>query len=439
MKFRYYLILAALSYWLGSAIIHHNHKDYFLTSDAEGYYMYLPAVFIYGTFENYPTRTPAEYKFYPNTHKMATRFTYGIALMEAPFFFLAQLNRAIHGFPTDNANANDICVAFLFAGCFYVALGLYFMDKILRGYFANKKTVVFTLIVVYFGTNLMFYAMREPTMSHAFTFCLTAALLYYLPQFYNIQLIHPSQTTTSIRLTLLIGFLLGMIALIRPTNIMFAPLALFFNVYSVNDLKNRLQWFFKNLKILWLIPFVGVLLALPQMYYWHYLSGKWIVNIYEVMHNVTFSWVTPQFYKIFFHPCNGFLLYTPLMAFAIGGIVWMAWKNVMNGRLILFILLVITYAFASWPMWWFGHAFGYRSFIDYYPLLGLGMAFYINEVLKSRMSWFKYLNLFIFIFLIFVNFRLTIAPFYWQVEPDGSRIEDLYKVLNWVFDLSQWN
>ncbi len=305
MKFRYYLLLAALSYWLGSTIIHNNHSAYFLSSDPEGYYMYLPAIFIYGTFENYPTRTPAEYKFFPNTHKMATRFTYGVAFMEAPFFFAAQLSRKIQGLSTDDGYANDMSVALLFAGCFYTALGLFFMEKILRRYFENEKTVWFTMITLYFGTNLMFYAIREPTMSHAYTFCLTAALVFYLPQFYNLP--------PSVKSTLRIGFLLGLITLIRPTNILFIPFALLFDAFSLEKIKNRLQWFLKNIKTLWLIPLVILLIAVPQMLYWHYLSGKWILNIYKEIHDQTFNWSTPQFYKIFFHPCNGFLLYTPLM------------------------------------------------------------------------------------------------------------------------------
>lgn len=439
MKFRYYFILAILSFWLGSAIIHHNHKGYFLTSDAEGYYMYLPAIFIYGTFENYPTRTPAEYHFFPNTQKMATRFTYGVALMEAPFFFIAQISRQVQGYPTDDAYANDISVALLFAACFYAALGLYFSDRILRGYFSNLKTVYFTLIVLYLGTNLMFYAMREPTMSHAFSFCLTAALFYYLPRFYNNNRREIIFSTPSVSLTLLIGFLVGLITLIRPTNILFIVFAIFFDTYSINDIQNRFKWLWRNIKILWLIPAVCLLLALPQMYYWHYLSGKWIINVYDIMHKVTFSWTKPEFFKIMFHPCNGFLLYTPLMIFAIIGTVWVARKNIMNGRLISLILLIITYTFACWPMWWFGHAYGYRSFVDYYPLWAIGLAFYINQVLQSKVSWFKYLNAIVFSFFIFVNIRLTIAPFYWQVEPDGSKIEDLYKAINWVFDITKWN
>lgn len=183
MKFRYYLILALLSYWLGSAIIHYEHRGYFLSSDSEGYYLYLPAIFIYGSFANYPTRTPAEYQFYPNTNKIATRFTYGVALMEAPFFFAAQVYRKIQKLPIEDAYAEEISAALLFAGCFYTALGLFFMERILRRYFKNEKTIWLTLITLYFGTNLMFYAIREPSMSHAFTFCLTAALIFFYQDF----------------------------------------------------------------------------------------------------------------------------------------------------------------------------------------------------------------------------------------------------------------
>lgn len=429
MKFKYYFLLALFSYLLGSSIVGHNHQGLYLKSDPEGYYMYLPALFIYGTFENYPTQTPAEYHFYPNTNKIATRFTYGIALMEAPFFALAQLSRKIQGLPTDMPYANDISVAFLFAGCFYTCLGLYFMDKILSRYFKNRKTVILTLISLYLGTNLLFYAIREPTMSHAYSFCLVAALLYYLPLFY---------TTPSVSRALGIGFLLGLITLIRPTNILLIPFSLLFDAFTIQALKARFNWFLKNIKTVILIPLVMLLIAIPQMVYWHYLSGKWILNIYEVVHNQTFNWSTPQFYKILFHPCNGFLLYTPIMIFAIVGLVILAKKNMLNGRLISLSLLIIYYMFASWCMWWFGHAYGYRSFIDYYPLFGLGLAFYIDNILKSKLYSWRLLNMVVFVSLIFINLRLTIYPAYWQVEPDGSRIEDLYRALYWALDITKW-
>ncbi len=55
-------------------------------SDQEGYYMYLPALFIYGGFDQYPIRTKEQFGYYQNTKKVFTKYTCGVALMEMPFF-----------------------------------------------------------------------------------------------------------------------------------------------------------------------------------------------------------------------------------------------------------------------------------------------------------------------------------------------------------------
>ena len=268
-------------------------------------------------------------------------------------------------------------------------------------------------------------------MSHAYSFFLIAVLVYKLPSFWQ---------DLSVKNTLLVGFLLALIVLIRPTNILFALLVLLYDIYSLQEFKNRIFLIFKNIKTLWLIPFVGIVMAIPQMMYWHYISGRWIINIYQEIHNASFTlWNKPELYRIFFDPCNGFLFYNPLMLFSLVGMAWMAFKNHRNGRLIGGIFLLAMYICASWSMWWFGHSFGYRPFIDYYPVMIFGLAFYIDELLKSKVIWFKYLNLFVFIFLTLINFRFVIAPYYWQVEPDGANIEDFWKVWHWVFDFSQWN
>jgi hypothetical protein len=427
----FFVLLFVLSYCLGSAIISNNHQGHYIGSDSEGYYMYLPAIFIYGSFEDIPILTPTEYKPYPGTKKIATRFTYGVALMEAPFWGIAQLSRKIQGYKTNHPFTNDISVMLLVAGCFYSTLGLFFVYKTLIRHFDNPKTVWWSVIILYFGTNLFFYAMREPTLSHNYSFCLIAALVYVLPSFWR---------APSVLRTLLVAFLLGLITLIRPTNILFVFIVLLYDVYTLSDLKSRLVFIFKNLKTLWLIPFIAFLIAVPQMAYWHYLSGKWILNLYEEIHAATFAyWDKPEIYNIFFHPCNGFLIYAPIMWFAMVGMAWIALKNQLNGRLIGVAFLTTSYLCASWCNWWFGHAFGYRSFIDYFPLMAFGLAFYINELLKSKMQWFKYINFAIFIALIIINLRFSIIPFYWQVEANGSNIEDFWKAWNWAFDFSKWN
>jgi hypothetical protein len=431
MKRTFWILLFILSYWLGSALVGHKHEGHYIASDGEGYYLYLPALFIHGTFENMPVFSAWEYSPYPGTKKVKTRFTYGVALMEAPFFGIAQLSRKLQGLETDQPFANDICVMLLMGACFYSTLGLYFVYKTLSRHFENQKVVWWSIIILYFGTNLMFYAVREPTISHVYTFFLVSVLVYVLPSFWR---------DPSVSLTFLVSFLLALIVLIRPTNILFGIFILLYDIYNVQNFKNRLLFIVTNLKIFWLFPIIGLLLAIPQMMYWHYLSGRWIINLYKEIYNADFSfWDKPEFYKIFFHPCNGFLIYSPLMWFSLVGMVWMALKNQYNGRLIVCIFLTVVYLCASWFMWSFGHAFGYRSFIDYYPLMVFGLAFYINELLKSKIKWFKFINLSIFVVLIVISFRYTIVPFYWQVEPDGSKMEDFWKAWNWVFDFSKWN
>ena len=61
----------------------------YIFSDAEGYYMYLPAVFIYGGFEDIPVRTTGQFFRYEATNKYFTKYTCGVALMQLPFFFLS--------------------------------------------------------------------------------------------------------------------------------------------------------------------------------------------------------------------------------------------------------------------------------------------------------------------------------------------------------------
>jgi hypothetical protein len=418
------------SYWLGSAVLKFKHEGQYLASDCEEYSLYLRAVFIHGTFENIPVWTKNQLSTFPNNNKLATRFTYGVALMELPFFAIAQLSRKIQGYDTKAPFSNDFSVMMLVSGCFYMTLGLFFVYRSLIRQFQNKKAVYWTIAILYFGSSLLNYGIREPTMSHIYTFCLVAAIINILPSFW--------QKKQLIKRILLMGFLVSLVILTRPTNFLIAIVVLLYDINSISDLKNRFTLIIQQRNRLCLIPLIGILMAIPQMAYWHYLSGKWLINLYSEIHHAVFKWSTPHFYDVLFHPCNGFLYYTPIMCFTLLGMSWLAIRNKFNGRLYLIIFLTTFYLSASWCMWWFGHAYGHRPFVDYYPLMAFGLAYYINELYKTKMQWFKYLNFSIFAFLMFVNFRFTIVPFYWQVEPDGSLIEQYWKAFHWVFDLNKW-
>jgi len=419
LKLRYWLILLIAAYVYGSALIDNKHEGQYIWSDAEGYFLYLPAVFIHHRFENIPIRTPGQFANYPGTKKPWIPYTYGVALMESPFFLMAYVSRWVQKLPLDNPVANDYSVGLLLAGCFYLTLGLYYLHRTLLRSF-RPKAVWFTLAILLFGTNLLHYAIRQPGMSHIYSFCLVSILLYYLPDFYK----KPSITNT---LRVAIPFCL--ITLIRPTNILFFSFIFFFDTYNREDIANRFRWYIRNIRsVLW-FPIIGVALAIPQMCYWYYLSGSPIFYSYSGGSGSFIYLASPKIYNIFFHLCNGFLIYSPLMLLALIGMAATAIKNQLNGRAIFALFAVIAYLCASWQFWWFGGAYGYRSFIDFYPILAIGLAYYCSQLLLPRHRLAFYLHIPIIAFLILLNMRMDSIRYYYQVEPDNTYSERYFSAI----------
>jgi hypothetical protein len=422
-KFRYWLILTLLCFWLGSSLVGNKNFDATIYSDSEGYYLYLPAVFLYHSFENLPVRTVNEYQPYEGTNKTATRFTCGVAVMMSPFWTVAHVFRTyIRGKTAIEPYAIEYAIALFIAACFYMSLGLFFLFKTLRTYFAQPKTALFTVLIVLFGTNLLYYTVQRPAMSHVYSFCLVSVLLFSLQKFWK---------DPSVFRTFGVGFLLGLLVLIRPTHLVFAFLVLLFDVKTKADFRERLRFILANPLKMAIIPSVMAICWLPQCLYWHYLTGNFLFYSYG---NQGFTYLAaPRLWSVFFFVCNGFLIYSPIMIFALIGLTQTAIKHVFNGRLIAFVFSGIAYICASWWCWWFGPSYGYRAFIDFYPLLAIGLAFYIENLLKSPSKWRVNAHIAVFILLVFVNIRMTTTPFQWNIEPDGSNANDFWRLLKWVF------
>ncbi len=427
-------ILFILLYVYGSWLIDNRHGGYYISSDAEGYFMYLPAVFIHHRFENIPVKTVAQFPDYPGTHKPWNRYTYGVALMEAPFFLAAYASRWIQKLDLSDPFAADYSVALLLAGSFYLTFGLFFLYKTLIRIFDpppgtarewatglnGKRIVWITLVVLVLGTNLLHYAIREPGMSHIYSFALICILQYYLPAFYR---------TPSVRNTLRVGLPFCLTTLIRPTNILLFIFIFLFDVYTRPQFRERIRWYVQNFRYWALVPVIGFLLAIPQMCYWYYLTGQPIFYSYSGGNGAFIYWAQPKLYNIFFHLCNGFLVYSPLMIFALIGTVLLAVKNKENGRPVGALFMIVAYVCASWQFWWFGGAYGYRAFIDFYPLPAVGLAYYFSRLFQSGRAWLIALHIIILIFFIGLNLRMDSIRYYYQIEPDAHNAEVFWTAL----------
>ncbi len=353
-----------------------RYVDNVFWSDAEGYYLYLPAVLIHGGFEEVPVRTPYQFEHYPGTNKHFTKYTYGVSVLQAPFFLVAHAYAKISGGPATGYERPYIHLIRI-AGIFYLLLGLWFSGMALSRMGFSGPVIAITVIAILTGTNLLYYTIHEPSMSHIYSFALFAWLLYALPDFYR---------DPGIRRTLLVALLLGMLTLIRPTNIVAAVLAVFYGATDKAGFLARIRFFREHFGMMLLIPLIAFLLWVPQFYYWKYISGHWL--IYSYNDEGFTNWAHPEVFRVLFDIKSGWILFSPIVVLPIIGLFAGAWRNVYESRVLLAVLLISLYLFASWWCWWFGGSFGHRSFVELYPLLTVPFAYVTQGVLGlKRRGW----------------------------------------------------
>ncbi|MEM6343325.1 MAG: hypothetical protein AAF927_05575 [Bacteroidota bacterium] len=348
--------------------------NYRISTDVEGYYLYLPGVFIYDGFEEMPVMTPFEYQPHPHSGKYFTRFTYGVALMEAPVFLMTHLVASQGWFGAKQADGysrtyNDGIIA---SNILYAVLGLYLLLLVLRRHFSRGLSWL-TVLSLLWGSNYYYYVVGMVGMSHNYIFFLVAALLYYSPRLY--EKLTPWQAMR-------LSFILGLLVLVRPTNLVFLLYPLLYQVYSFTSFGERLSWWLKRWPYLLSVPIVGCLLWIPQFCYWKVVAGAWFYNGYPVGFD---HWLNPFFPEIWFSVQNGWLIYSPLMLLSLIGLGLSLKQKVFSAPVLLIMFVLFTYLFASWYVWWFGGAFGYRPMIDFYPMLALPLALLLKRLFETKL------------------------------------------------------
>jgi hypothetical protein len=330
-------------------------------SDAEGYYMYLPAVFIYGGFEGVPIRTIEQFGYYPGTEKVFTKYTYGVALLQAPFFLIFHGAALLRGQEADGYS-DYYKYSIMLAGVFYAFLGVYFLRGALLRHFSPGVAFLSSACLI-FGTNALFYIIGEPGVSHIYSFFLFALMMYLTPRFH---------ARMDWETTALLGLVCGLIVLIRPTNIVALLYLLLYEVRSWGDFRARLSAQARRWRVLWLFPFCAALVFLPQFCYWKYISGSFLIYSYG---EEGFPYLaSPRIFPILFGVVNGWLLFSPILFVALSGLYHGVARGRHNMPVIALIVGLTLYLCASWWMWWFGGGFGYRPMVEYLALLAIPFA-----------------------------------------------------------------
>lgn len=364
-------------------------KDHRVTKyDVFGYYLYLPAAFIYHDLAGL-SFVPAVIDQYDLTNRgnpahplgnyevsrartgpdqYVIKYTMGLAVLYFPFFEAAHFYTLHFGtYPPDGYSPPYQAAVFV-AGLVYALLGLLLLRRFLRYYFSEGLTALL-LIVVYCGTNYLCYAVQRGLYSHNFLFVLHTGTLLLTRSWLQ----RPRRYYA-----LGLAFTIGLAVLIRPTEIIVGLVPLLLGVASGADLRRRVQLLWQHRGHVVLFGLGAGLVGLPQLLYWHHMSGHWVYDSYP---GESFNFWHPRLKSGIYSFNNGWLTYTPVMALAVVGlaILWQRRRDLFwLTSSYLALHLWISY---SWWCWWYMDSFGSRAMVQTYPLLCLPLGYFLRELL----------------------------------------------------------
>ena len=380
--------------------------------DIISFYGYLPATFIYGDVSlDFLDEglIKNDNKFWWSPTENGRKIIYmscGLSFMYAPFFFMAHALAPVFGEARDGFGS--IYQFFLvFSALVYMAIGFIVLRKLLLRYFTPLVTAI-TILLLGLGTNLYYYSTHEAAMSHSYNFVLITVFLYAVLKWY--------ENATWLR-TFLLGLLFGGIVLIRPTNILVLILLLFWGVDSWSAMRERLLFFLRHWPRIGLMIFAFLLPWIPQFLYWKMITGQFIYYSYGA-HGDRFFFDNPHILESLFSYRKGWLLYTPMMIFAILGLGPL--RKVIKGvsGFILLYLAAMIFVMSCWWTWWFGGGFGGRIYIDMYGILALPLAAMVAAILHQRKKMIRYglLGLLggILLFQLFQTRQYTGTAIHWD-------------------------
>jgi hypothetical protein len=357
-----------------------------LRADAAGYYVYLPGLVHHGMHATgWPDSTEwctgHGFRLDAARDRVETKYTYGTALLMAPFYFAAEI---LTGGESRDGLTDAHRRAIECAAAFYWSLALLLLaSALLRRWPSRAWLAIATVLLISFGSNTVYYVVRQPGYSHAYSFFAMCAALWAL-----LSGLRPGWRVA------LFQAACALIILIRPVD-----------AIAVTGL-HALAWHEARpvlAKPRYWILLAGTmaLFALPQLAYWHHVHGEWFH--YSYGEEGFTQWSAPAIGRLLLAPGNGWVPNAPvLLAMPFALAVLLRSERTM-ALAIAGVMAVAVYATAAWHQWHYGCGFGARPLVQYMPMLALPLYALLRRGAEN--GWRALWWLPIVALLAFVNHR----------------------------------
>ena len=372
------LVIAVVTVWTTSNINWGKDRaTRIIKVDGNGYYAYLPAIFIYqdlhfGFFDAIAEKEGYENMGYDYRYeyegKVINKYFAGTALAQLPFFLGAHLFGWLTG-QSMNGYSRPYLIAISLASLFYLLLACFFINKILLHYNISPVNRAIVLLTTVFGTNLFYYSVYEPSMSHVYSLAFASMFVFFILKYFH---------SYRMQYAILSALFLGMVTFIRPVNLIIMA-AIPFLAGDTTHLKEGVLHWIKNpgaillSLLLFIIPvsIQFILYKLQTGYFWVYSYGE-----------ERFHFDQPHVFQMLFSYRKGLFVYTPVWLLSLAGLFYLFKRNKASVVFWLGFFLALTYVLSSWHQWYYGGSFGARVFIEYYALFAIPLGILLQKTKK---------------------------------------------------------
>ena len=384
-----------------------NHRESKEISwDVFGYYLPLPATFIYNdpllNDRSWVDQLNDEKHLSGTVYQISTTekgepmyfFLFGMSLFYSIFFFIGHFSAGIGGFPQDGFS-DPYQISLVFGCMLYTFIGLYYLRKIML-YFSNERSTAIVLVMIVLGTNYAHHMTMKNLETVNVLFMLAALVIWNTIQWH---------LDYKLKNLLVISIGLILMALVKPSEILFAFFPILFGIKNRHSFRSKWEIIKSHRRQFYIAISAALIIALPQAGYWFYKTGKPIYDTYKNA-GVGLDFFSPHIWNTLFSFRKGWLIYTPIMIFALIGFRQLYRTNKGVFIPVFGTFICSFFIVASWTEWWYGAGFSIRPLITYYTLLSIPMVFFVDKLFEQK-------RIIQFAFIVLASFFLFLNQFQW--------------------------
>ena len=315
------------------------------------------------------------------------RMAIGMGIVWLPFFLVAHGIAWLFGLSTDGYSylyQAAVCLGSMIYGF----IGLLMIYRLCRQY-TDPVTSVIAITLIWFGGNVIYYMVAEPSMSHMASLGAVSSFLAWWRL--RKRTLHRRGTDGAgwTLYWIVLGALGGLAALIRPQNILFLILP-------------ALQWLIEGI-CLWqshhrdhlpvhigrgaLMGLAALLVFSIQLWAWWTVYGSVFRSGYVYTDAQHFYWLSPKIFRVLFSLYHGFFTWHPIYLVGAIGLWWVAKEDRAYALLLVIAFALQVYIVAAWRAWWQADAFGGRMLISTAPIFALGLTQIIKRLRRANWLW----------------------------------------------------